>query len=381
VSRHAPSRDEVHGRVLGRDVRRQTGQRGLRRCARVLAPCLLALVVACGREVVVGYLPNALDADAAPPVATEAGPADAGAPDARDADAALPPPEVSWPSGVHAGNELSSYADFEAFRGRPIELAMFFVDRSVGWPGLVTPGWPIDMLAELDARLVLAEPLYPEGEGNNQECATGAYDAEWRKLGPFLTERGRGDSVIRLGWGPNDSAHAWRADADPSDWIACYQHVSGAIRAGGPELEIAWDFNPAGRPDDTALDPFGAYPGDAYVDYVGIEAFDRYPPARDADAWRAKCEAPTGLCSVIEFARTHGKRLGLNEWGVVSCGDEAGGDNPFFVRETVRLLAEQRDVVGYELYYEDTTELCSTLAADGPNPLAAAEYQALYVLP
>jgi hypothetical protein len=127
---------------------------------------------ACDREVLVGYLPE-----------------DAGA---------EPRPEINWPTGVHTGTELDRYAAFEAFRGRPIDLAMLFVDRTVGWPGLVTPGWPVDMLDDLDARLMLAEPLYPEGAGNNQDCAAGAYDAEWAKLGPFLAERGRGDSEFTM---------------------------------------------------------------------------------------------------------------------------------------------------------------------------------------
>lgn len=193
---------------------------------------------------------------------------------------------------------------------------MVYVDRVTGWPGLVEPGWPVDVLAGFQGRLVLAEPLYPEGMGNNQDCAAGLYDPEWQKLGPYLAARGRADTTIRLGWGVNDAEKPWRADADPTDWVACFQSVVDALRSTGPELTIAWDFNPAGRTDNTALDPFSAYPGDAYVDFIGIEHFDRYPTALDEAAWDAKCNAPTGLCSVIAFTRAHGKRLALSEWGL-----------------------------------------------------------------
>jgi hypothetical protein len=316
-----------------------------------------------------------LEADAAPaPPAVEAG--------VPDADAApLPLPEVTWPTGAHAGNELQALSDFEDWRGRPLELVMFFVDRTVGWPGLVTPGWPVDMAAAIEGRLVLAEPLYPEGQGNNQDCAAGAYDAEWRTLGPFLSARGRGDTILRLGWGPNDGTHFWRSDDDPTDYIACYRRVVDAIRAGGASLQIAWDINPQGGAEVTALDPYLAYPGDAYVDYIGLELLDRDPPTRDAVEWQQKCRSATGLCSVIEFARARSKPIGLSEWGLSACDDgvvSGGGDNPFFIEQVVRTFADNADVMGFELYYSNGLDSCSILASGGPNPLAAETYRALY---
>ncbi|MDD9934876.1 MAG: hypothetical protein OXT09_14800 [Myxococcales bacterium] len=339
----------------------------------------LLCLVACDRKVVLGYAPDRdSGVPAPPPSPTDA--AVAAEPPPSDAAVAVqsPPAPVSWPTGVHTGNELERYESFAAWRGRPIDVALFFVDRTVGWPGVVEPGWPVDMLAGLDARLILALPLYPEGEGDNSSCAGGAYDEEWRKLGPFLIERGRGDSIIRLGWGPNDSAHDWRADDDPTDWITCFRRTVEAIRSTGPELEIVWDFNPAGRPDNTALEPFDAYPGDAYVDFVGLEAFDRYPPALDEASLASQCESPTGLCSLFDFAREHGKRIGLSEWGLISCGDGGGGDNPFYVRSTFDLFAEHADLMGFEAYYEDSGELCSALQDGDDNRAAAAEYRSLY---
>lgn len=289
-----------------------------------------------------------------------------------------PRSRLPWLSGAHAGHEVTDYDAFERWRGRPVDLALFFVDRGNGWPGLVEPAWPVDMLGSLGARLVLAIPLFPESGGNRSDCAAGAYNDQWRKLGPFLAQRGRGDSIIRLGWGANDVGHPWGAEDDPGEYVRCFRQVVSALRGEGPELEIAWDFNAAGRPDNTGLDPLSAYPGDDYVDYVGIETFDQYPAATSRDAFRAACDAPTGLCTLIAFVRARGKRLGLSEWGVAGCGD-GGGDNPLYIQLMHELFEQHHDAVGFELYYETGQPPCSMVShADTSNPLAAERYRALF---
>jgi len=320
---------------------------------------------ACDLDVVVGHAPSSGVID------------DGGEPIDNGTPLIGPRSQLRWLSGSNTGNNVERFLDFEAWRARPSDLALSFVDRWTGWPGLVNLAWPVDTLEAVEGRLLLAIPLYPEGEGNNQDCAAGAYDAQWRMLGPFLRSRGRGDSIIRLGWGLNDSAHMWRADQDPTDWVECFRRVANALRQTGPELEIAWDFNRQGRADTSPLDPYSGYPGDEYVDYIGIEGYDMAPPARTEAEWDEICNGPTGLCSVMAFARAHGKRLGLSEWSVVSCQDNGGGDNPFYVDKMFELFSKNPSVMGFEAYYEDAA-LCSAIFESDDNPNAAARYRELY---
>jgi hypothetical protein len=371
--------------VIARDVR--------------VATLVLAVGALCGcdPEVVVGRLPakqmHARDAghdagvDAATPARTDAGmnpatvpDADAGTHVAVDAgfDAGpRPEPEVSWLTGAHAGNDVQEYLDFGTWRGRPLGLAAVYPERK-SWDGLVAPAWPVDMFSSFAGKLLMSVSLYPEGMGNNQDCAAGAYDEQWKMLGTFLVGRDRGAAILRLGWGWNDSRHAWRADADPSDWIACFRHVVSAVRTTAPKIQIDWTFNPVGPPQIADTDPYAAYPGDDYVDYVGIEAFDHYPATHDEAAWTAKCNSTSGLCHLAEFARAHGKKLGIGEWGVVTCNDTAGGDNAFFVRKMFETFAEYTDVMGYEAYWVGEEDVCSGIVDDADTTAAAAEYQKLY---
>lgn len=315
------------------------------------AACWALPLLACDRDVIVGY--------------TDA--------------AQSTPPEITWLTGAHPGNDLQDYADFGAWRGRPLEVAHVFTDRTGGWPDIVTPSWPIDMLEPFDGSIVISQPLFPEAIGGNlTDCAAGAYDVEWQKLGTFLIERGRADAIVRLGWGFNDNEHEWAAGADVDGWIACFQRVVTAIRSTNPQIQIDWTFNPPGPAEVSAGDPYAGYPGDDYVDFIGLEAFDEYPATFDDAAWQQKCTREAGLCSAFEFARTHGKRVGIAEWGVVSCGEESGGDNLFYIRKMVETFAANADVLAYEAYFEDGgLDVCSNLES-GEHPNAAAEYQRLY---
>jgi hypothetical protein len=287
---------------------------------------------------------------------------------------------LPWTSGAHYGNEPPSYDQFSAFRGRAVDVATLYVDRN-SWAGLVSPGWWYDNFAGYPARIVLNEPLYPVAAGvlgNNADCAAGLYDAEWRKLGTFLAARAP-DTIVRLGWGPNDPGHEWNAGANPANYIACFRRVVAAIRAGAPKVRIDFSFDPIMSSIPASGDPYDLYPGDDVVDIVGMDVFDHLPPTRTEAEWSAKCQGRLGLCTLIAFARAHGKRFSVGEWGVATCGAQPGGDNAFFVEKMVQTFAENADVLAYEAYFDDPGEdVCSSLMVSNAPSNARAAYQRLY---
>lgn len=342
----------------------------------VVAVAALVACASCATEVVIGYAP--LNAH---------GSVDAGE------DAALPLPDVTWLSGGHPGNDVSMYLELGDWRGRPLAFAHLFPDRA-SWDGLIAPGWPVDMFEPFEGFLILSVPPYPEALGTNLDCAMGAYDDEWARLGTFLIERGRADTILRLGWGPNDLEHEWHVasnadgtanQTDLQNWLDCFRNVVMAVRSTDPEIRIDWTFNAIGSPRIATFDPYVTYPGDEYVDYVGLEVFDMYPAIRSDEAWQAQCNSPTGLCTLFEFARAHSKPVGIAEWAVVACDRDGqatanvGGDNPFFVAKVFETFAANADTLAYEAYFEDGTgEVCSNLDEGGDNPSTTAKYKELF---
>ncbi|WP_018503740.1 glycoside hydrolase family 26 protein [Parafrankia discariae] len=287
---------------------------------------------------------------------------------------------LPWMSGVYPSHVLSQVLAFGTWRGRPNDVAHVFTIRTQGWNAMVEPRWPLDLYKAFPGKLIISQPTYPKGQGNNAACAQGAYDSYWKTFGTFLKNNGRADSIVRIGWEFNGTFMYWHADAAGTQFRDCFRKISTAIRSTDPEVKIDWTFNAHASPVPNGGTPWAAYPGDEYVDYVGIDSYDWYPPSRDEATWKKQCDDPNGLCYLLEFARQHGKKVGVGEWGVSSCSRNGGGDNPFYIQKMFDTFTQYADVMAYESYFHDAApgNVCSTIMNGGQNPKASALYKKLF---
>ena len=297
-------------------------------------------------------------------------------------DASATPSGLAWPSGTNADDpaRLNGWA---TYRGRANDVALVITDYS-SWDSVARPESVLTRFAEFVGILVIAQPFWPSHSGGSlSDCAAGAYDAQWRDFGALLQARGRGSSIVRLAWQFNGDDVEWSA-REPTSFIACFRHVVSAIRTGAPAVVIDWSMGAHGASEPPSGDPFDAYPGDAFVDVVGIDAFDMTPSSRDQAAFDAQCNGPVGLCSVARFARARGKRLGVGQWAVVTCNGfgDRGGDNPFYLQEMHDVFVQNADIIAYETYYNDPNpgEFCTSLFDPVEAPSASARYRELWGL-
>ncbi len=80
------------------------------------------------------------------------------------------------------------------------------------------------------------------------------------------------------------------------------------------------------------------WPGDEFVDVVGLDLYDHWPKAVGDDAVAAR-EKTAGRAEYwASFAQQHGKPLLLGEWGLSTVSPQGGGDNPAFIRWTHAFL-------------------------------------------
>jgi hypothetical protein len=106
-----------------------------------------------------------------------------------------------------------------------------------------------------------------------------------------------------------------------------------------------------------------AYPGNAYVDVVGIDVYDTswtwYPTpsgvsvekARQS-AWSWVLNGDHGLTFWSSFARQHGKPMSISEWGVTWRADgHGGGDNPYFIDRMMDFIADPVNNVVVNHYF------------------------------
>jgi hypothetical protein len=214
-------------------------------------------------------------------------------------------------------------------------------------------------------------------------CATGQFDALWRNFGRLMTDTGRADSIVRLGWEFNEPTMAWRG-TDPSVYIACFRHAATAIRTTNPKVLIDWTINAHHTPHALCNGvSTNCYPGDAYVDIIGIDNYDHHPWSPTKAAFDRTANRAEGLNWLLTFAKTHHKPFSVGEWGVVPTGD-AKRENPDFITWMHAWFAAHAPDLAYEAYFTDCdpagvqSSLFDKRAGCRRNDRSAARYRVLY---
>jgi len=244
-----------------------------------------------------------------------------------------------------------------------------------------TSPWP--------GRLMISIPPYPTSEGNaNARCAAGAFDSYWREFGKTLNSYGRQSSFLRVGWESNGDWYPW-SGTNPTDYINCWRHVVDGIQATAePDPTMCWCLNnhySQNPPSHNALD---LYPGDAWVDGIGVDAYDHYPPSHTKAEFDAQANDVGGISYFYNFARAHNKFVGIGEWGVASgSGSNGGGDSPNYVQWMHDWFVDHAGKgLAYEFYFNNCepdnvgSNLYRPLGPDCAwvNPNAAERYRQLW---
>jgi hypothetical protein len=264
---------------------------------------------------------------------------------------------VHGKSGVN-GDPVIDRASVEAFctwRGRDCEVAHVYTDRT-SWQAMTRgTGWTFDNFAGFPGQLVVSQGLLPEGHNADlAACAAGAHDQDWRDFGTLMVQKGRAASVVRLGWEFNATFMPWGA-TDTKLWKACYRHAALAIRSTNPSVILDWTINSHGTPSEICGGvSTNCYPGDDVVDIIGIDNYDMAPSASSSADFDRIAAAPDGLTWIYNFAKRHGKKFSVGEWGVApGSKHNRSGENPPFIRWMHAWFAAHAADLAYEAYFND----------------------------
>ena len=289
---------------------------------------------------------------------------------------------LSWRSGAYIpGSNPADYDAFAAWRGQPLDVAVDWPARS-SWDDIVNPDWLYSAWADTPYTKAFGVAPIPEDDSSATMagCASGAYDDKWRQFGTNIQSAGLADStIIRLGWEFNGDWYKWSAK-DPAEYVSCWHHIVTAARTTAPGLR--WDWTVNRGTSQSLSDPRAAYPGDDYVDIVGVDSYDMWPGARTQQAWNEQYGGDYGLKFWSDFAQQHGKLLSIPEWGVIPGTSQQGGnggDNAFYVQKMVEFFRSMGPNLAYESYFnEPDPATSSSIFSPNKNPDAASEYRALY---
>lgn len=120
-----------------------------------------------------------------------------------------------------------------------------------------------------------------------QDIIDGEWDSYIKARGAEFASVG---APIMVRWGHefNGDWYPWgivNNNSDPDLYIKAYRHVHDlVVAAGATNVQWIWCFNNGSTPDASFNDPARSYPGDAYVDWVGIDGYNwGHGPSWDPD--------------------------------------------------------------------------------------------------
>lgn len=265
-------------------------------------------------------------------------------------------------------------------------------------------------------KYILTQGMLPPGS-TLAEGATGAYNSHWTTLAQRIVSAGLANNIIiRLGHEFNATWYTWgcATEADALNYAAYWRQIVTTIRAVPGTANIKFDW--CGTNVWTSYAVEKAYPGDAYVDYIGCDIYDQswaantypytvmtYPydttaptaATRQANAWAASSGTQNnGLAVWKNLAVAHGKPLTIPEWGSTARYDEGvfetpqhgGLDNPYYIQKMYDFIQDPANNVYYHSYFDipagdghhQLTQLPGESATEFPN--AAKRFRELFGL-
>ena len=297
---------------------------------------------------------------------------------------------------------------YEQWLGRPVPLGQDYEAYWEGtWASLEGPDSklvPWQQWASTDPSRELQPGVELMPSDTLEECAAGNDNPHWQRLAQNLVAVQLGRAIIRLNSDFNRSGQTWSAQGHVDAYKGCFAQVVTTMRAvPGAAMRFDWNASTGTYPsvDTQQLAAEQAYPGDAYVDFVGLSVFDTdpriYPTSGVTDdqhtaAWNEIVNSAEGLAFWRDFARAHGKPLSFPSWGVVEEGSRyGGGDDAAFVQRMHDFMVDPSNGVAYASYYDMTDDTGdSRLSPGDPSypgqpgygptrfPNAAARFQQLF---
>jgi beta-mannanase len=227
--------------------------------------------------------------------------------------------------------------------------------------------------------LSLGVPIIPTSSsgaavGTLAAGATGAYNSYFVTLAQTLVAAGESNAYLRLGWEFDGGWYAWSATtaAQEASYATYFQQIVTAMRSvAGEHFSFVWNPD-VGAFNDAPYNVELAYPGNAYVNVIGLDAYDQSwaSPMTPANAWNETLLPALG--DAAAFASAQGKPLAITEWGVAIRGDGHGlGDDPAYVTNFINWMKAHSVVFESYFNFDVTGQIDAITDGNFPKSLVA----------
>jgi Glycosyl hydrolase family 26 len=283
------------------------------------------------------------------------------------------------PSGVSA---------FDAATGTHASIATDYLPGNAGFSGMDgangSLNWLLGPYQGSGLTLSLGVPIIPTNAAGTAVAtlaagATGFYNPAYVTLAQTLVAAGEANAYLRLGWEFDGSWMPWNATtpAAEASYAAYFDQIVTAMRSV-PGAAFRYVWNPdAGAFTQAGYNVALAYPGNAFVDVIGLDAYDQtwVSPQTPANAWNQG--TLPALAAAETFAAAAAKPVALAEWGVALRSDGHGlGDDPTFVTNMAAWMHNPANDVVFEAYFDVNSGGVNSDLTGGSFPQALAAFHA-----
>ena len=181
------------------------------------------------------------------------------------------------------------------------------------------------------------------GQIHLQDIINGSWDSYIRARGAEFASAGV-PLMVRWGHEFNGNWYPWgiaNNSNNPALYVSAYRHVHDVVTAAGAtNVQWIWAYNNGSSPNESWNDPARAYPGDAYVDWVGIDGYNW----GIAPSWDPSGNYWTSFDSMISSAYSQARSIAPRRPVTVSefASTEDGGNKAQWMNEMNSTLASGR---------------------------------------
>jgi Glycosyl hydrolase family 26 len=289
--------------------------------------------------------------------------------------------------GVYAGpGDPNAVSKFEAELGRPVAVVHDALARET-WAAMTDVSWWTSQWSpsKYFGRVIYSVPMLPYSGGTLAQGASGNFNGYFRTLAERLVAGGQGSSILRIGPEMNGNWFRWsiKVANGGADYAEYWRQIVNTMRAvPGAHFKFDWCAN-AGSSylNGKQMEAESAYPGNAYVDYIGTDVYDQSWVPNHADPaarWKDLMTTHNGLAWHRAFAASKGKPMTFPEWGVSNRFNDnnGGGDAPYFITQMYKWIKANN--VAYNMYFEWADPNGDYRIFEGKTPKAAARFRELF---
>jgi hypothetical protein len=248
-------------------------------------------------------------------------------------------------TGVQAPWDMGAVTKFEQIAGKQVSLVNFFAPfancASPPCSFYDFPTRPMESIRAYGAIPVFSWSSQSIPSSRNEpdfqlaDVIAGTYDSYIREFATAARNWGH-PFFLRFNWEMNGSWFPWSEGINGNqsgEFIAAWRHVHDIFAAVGAD-NVTWVWCPNVDPDGIFRDLASLYPGDAYVDWTGLDGYNWGLHPAKPDRWRSFNDLYSTTYQRIVGSIAPDKPMLIGEIG----STEQGGSKANWIEEALTVI-------------------------------------------